>query len=170
MPQLQQSGCGAGDAGTGVSHTVVIDRSKYPTEAYRLPDLPTMAPKQLIDRDVIRANVPCGSCTLCCKTLIVPLANEEYEKYDWAWITTRDGQRLGRALKRRADGGCIYLTERGCGIHGHAPHVCQRFDCRELFLKSDRNGRRRAIKSGKLPKSLFDRGRELLGEERRWNT
>jgi hypothetical protein len=152
-----------------VSHTVVIDRSKYPTEAYRLPDLPTMAPKQLIDRDVIRANVPCGSCTLCCKTLIVPLANEEYEKYDWAWITTRDGQRLGRALQRRADGSCVYLTERGCGIHGRAPHVCQRFDCRELFLKSDRNGRRRAIKSGKLPKSLFDRGREMLKFEREFN-
>jgi hypothetical protein len=32
----------------------------------------------------------------------------------------------------------------------------------DLILKTDRAGRRKAIKSGELPKSLFDRGRELL--------
>jgi hypothetical protein len=130
-------------------------------QAFRLPE---MGPAKLVDREFRRADVPCGSCTLCCRTLIVPLAEEEYAQYDWAWITTRDGQRLGRALKRRPDGSCVYLTDGGCSIHGRAPHVCQRFDCRELFLKSDRPGRRKAIKSGKLPKALFDKGREMLGK------
>jgi hypothetical protein len=125
----------------------------------RLPDL---RPTHLVDKDDRRSDVPCGLCTLCCRTLIVPLAQEEYEQYDWAWITTRSGERLGRALKRRPNGDCIYLTANGCSIHGRAPHVCQRFDCRELFRKSDRAGRREAVKSGKLPKALFDKGREML--------
>jgi uncharacterized protein len=136
-----------------------------PTVA-RLPELPPSMKGTFTDKDERRADVPCGSCTLCCRTLIVPLAQEEYEQYDWAWITTRDGVRLGRALKRRPNGECIYLTDRGCSIHGRAPHVCQRFDCRELFQKSDRAGRRQAIKSGKLPKALFERGREMLEQTR----
>jgi hypothetical protein len=133
-------------------------KQEIPTVA-RLPDL---RPTHLVDKDDRRSDVPCGLCTLCCRTLIVPLAQEEYEQYDWAWITTRDGTRLGRALKRRPNGDCIYLTANGCSIHGRAPHVCQRFDCRELFRKSDRAGRREAVKSGKLPKALFDKGREML--------
>jgi Fe-S-cluster containining protein len=133
--------------------------------SYRAPTLPTM-PKDFVDTNLQRADVPCGKCQLCCKTLIVPLAQEEYEKYDWAWVVNaKTGERLGRALKRQSNGDCVYLGEQGCTIHGRAPHVCQRFDCRELFLKSDRAGRRQAIKSGKLPKALFDRGRELLEKE-----
>jgi uncharacterized protein len=118
-----------------------------------------------VDRNAERASVPCGSCTLCCRTLIVPLALEEFEQYDWVWVIRKDtGEKLGRALRRRANGDCVYLGERGCSIHGRAPHVCMRFDCRELFLKSDRAGRRQAIKSGKLPKALFDRGRAMLNQ------
>jgi Fe-S-cluster containining protein len=126
-------------------------------------------PKHFVDRNFERADVPCGSCRLCCQTLIVPLALEEYHQYEgnWAWVTKPNGERLGRALKRLPNGDCVYLGEKGCTIHGRAPHVCQRFDCRELFTKSDRAGRREAVKSGKLPKALFDRGRELLEEEKR---
>lgn len=129
---------------------------------YRAPKLPSMLPSHWTDTVTQRTDVPCGKCTLCCRTLIVPLADEEYEKYNWAWITKRDGTRLGRALMRKPDGSCVYLGENGCTIHGKAPHVCQRFDCRELFQKSDRAGRREAVKSGKLPKALFDKGREML--------
>lgn len=130
------------------------------TRDYRVPQLPAM-PKDVVDTNIKRADVPCGSCTLCCRTLIVPLANEEFEKYDWAWITTREGKRLGRALQRRPNGECVYLGEQGCTIHDHAPHVCQTFSCSDLFLNSDRAGRRQAIKSGKLPKALFDKGHEM---------
>lgn len=131
---------------------------------YRLPPL---MPDKLVDKNAQRANVPCGKCTLCCRTLIVPLAEEEYQQYEghWGWITKSDGTRIGRALLRKSDGACVYLGEHGCTIHGRAPHVCQRFDCRELFLKSDRGGRRHAINTGKLPKTLFDKGREMLGKK-----
>jgi hypothetical protein len=146
-----------------MKHTLIDHRNDViPVHDNRLPEISPY--EDLVDRIPFRANVPCGSCTLCCRTLIVPLAHEEYEQYDWAWVTTRDGERLGRALQRRPDGSCVYLGEHGCTIHGRAPHVCQRFDCRELFLKSDRQGRRKAIKSGKLPKELFDKGREMLGK------
>jgi hypothetical protein len=131
---------------------------------YLAPTMPA-PPRDLVDREIRRADVPCGKCRLCCQTLIVPLAVEEYAQYDWAWICKPDGTRLSenaRALKRKPNGDCIYLDERGCSIHGRAPHVCQRFDCRELFLSSDRAGRRQAIRSGKIPKSLFDRGREMV--------
>lgn len=121
-----------------------------------------MLPEHFVDSVTMRTDVPCGKCTLCCRTLIVPLAEEEYAQYRWAWVTTRAGDRLGKALQRRPDGSCVYLGDNGCTIHGHAPHVCQRFDCRELFKKSDRKGRREAVKSGKLPKALFDKGREML--------
>jgi hypothetical protein len=130
-------------------------------QAFRLPEA---MPTHFVDRVVERSDVPCGKCQLCCKTLIVPLSLEEVDsgQYLWAWITTREGKRLGHALRRKPNGDCVYLGENGCTIHGHAPHVCQRFDCRELFLKSDRAGRRQAVKSGKLPKALFDKGREML--------
>jgi hypothetical protein len=124
--------------------------------------LPEVMPRYFVDKVEKRADVPCGACTLCCRTLIVPLAEEEFADYDWAWITTRAGERLGRALQRKPNGECVYLGENGCTIHGRAPHVCQRFDCRELFRKSDRNGRRKAISSGKIPKVLFDKGREMI--------
>ena len=132
----------------------------------KLRDVLPYAPgATFVDHDPVRADVPCGSCTLCCRTLIVPLAEEEYAQYDWAWICKPDGTKISesaRALKRKPNGDCVYLGESGCTIHGRAPHVCQRFDCRELFLKSDRAGRRKAVASGKLPKELFERGRELL--------
>ena len=128
------------------------------------PRLPSLTPQTFEDTVAAPVDVPCGKCRLCCKTLIVPLAQEEYDQYDWAWITTRDGNRLGRALRRKPNGDCVYLGEEGCTIHGRAPHVCRRFDCRELFKKSDRAGRRQAIGSGKIPKALFDKGREMLKE------
>ena len=133
---------------------------------YHAPAMPHTGDHRLVDKITLRSDVPCGRCTLCCRTLIVPLAEEEYEQFDgyWAWITTPDGKRHGRALQRRPNGECVFLGENGCTIHGRAPHVCQRFDCRELFLKSDRAGRRQMVASGKLPKSLFDRGREMLGK------
>lgn len=153
LPACTQQGQGA--------TALPIDRPKV--VAPPIPGFENSKERKIIDRVAERADVPCGSCTLCCRTLIVPLAQEEFEQYDWAWVTTRAGERLGRALKRKPTGECIYLGEKGCTIHGRAPHVCQRFDCRTLFKNSDRAGRRKAVKSGKIPKALFDKGREMLG-------
>jgi uncharacterized protein len=129
--------------------------------------LPTMLPSHFVDTVTETSHVPCNGCTLCCRSLIVPLAEEEYQNYLWAWVKdARSGEVLGKALQRRPNGDCVYLGEKGCTIHETAPHVCRRFDCRELFKKSDRNGRREVVKSGKLPKALFDKGREMLEKEK----
>jgi hypothetical protein len=44
--------------------------------------------------------------------------------------------------------------------------VCQRFDCRDLVVKWNRNERRHMVNSGQLPKSLFVKGREMLDKMR----
>ena len=128
--------------------------------------IPATLPTHFVDRNADRASVPCGKCTLCCRSLIVPLAEEEFEQYDWVWVMTQDDVKLGRALNRRPNGDCVYLGEAGCTIWDRAPHVCQRFDCRDLITKMDRSNRRAAIASGQLPKALFDKAREMSREIR----
>ena len=139
-------------------------KEELKTIDYRAPVLPSAMNGGFVDRNPLAADVPCGGCTLCCRTLIVPLSREEVDsgEYLWAWVTKRDGTRLGHALQRKPNGDCVYLGENGCTIHDRAPHVCKIFDCRSLFQKLDRVDRRRAIASGKLPKSLFDKGRQML--------
>lgn len=132
--------------------------------------LPEAMPEYFVDRDARRADVPCGSCNLCCRTLMVPLSKEEVEsgQYDghYARITAPDGRHMGHALLRRPTGECVYLVDGRCSIHGRAPHVCQRFDCRELFRKSNRAGRREMVSSGRMPKALYDKGREMLAKSK----
>src|SRR5262252_2301074 len=103
----------------------MMDRPLGNTD-YRLPTMPSPEAKNLVDKNTLRSDVPCGSCTLCCRTLIVPLAEEEYHLFDghWAWVTTPEGQPLTtpdgkklRALQRRPNGDCVFLGERGCTIH-----------------------------------------------------
>ena len=120
-----------------------------------------LPPKEFVDRNPKRADVNCDGCTLCCRILLVPLAQEEFEKYDWVWVE-KDGKRLGRALRKRPDGSCVYLGEKGCTIHATAPNVCKKFSCADLVVKWNRNERRHMINSGQLPRSLFVRGREVL--------
>ena len=73
------------------------------------------------------ADVPCGTCTLCCSgdSTNVGLLPEEYGKFESVEI-------LGEVLVKRLDNGdCVYLGESGCTIHDDKPLVCQKFDCRD---------------------------------------
>jgi len=88
------------------------------------------------------ADVPCGTCHLCCK-MLTPLRDTEYSKYQWMWVQGR------RALKRKPNGDCFYLADTGCSIHDRAPKVCQDFDCRKMKNRD----------SGPM---IYDRGQELL--------
>jgi hypothetical protein len=65
-------------------------------------------------------------------------------------------------LDRHPNGDCVYLGEGGCTIHASAPFECRQYDCREIFRNSDRAGRKLAVKEGRVPKGIFERGRELL--------
>ncbi len=115
-----------------------------------------------------RVSVPCGSCHLCCK-LMTPLRPEfgdKIEEYDWARWYDGDGTFRSFILMRKPNGDCVYLTDAGCSIHDRAPSICREFDCRSAWSNSDRNGRRAAIKEGRLTREIFLRGRELIEAER----
>jgi len=73
------------------------------------------------------------------------------------------GERTFTALARRADGACVYVTDTGCAIHGHAPLTCQVFDCAALYASKTRRQRRTMAArdpSGYVA-ALYARGREL---------
>lgn len=111
-----------------------------------------------------RAVVPCGSCHLCCRlmTPLLPDRGDDVASYQTA-VCFKPGQAPMLILDRLPNGDCFYLGPHGCTIHERAPHACREFDCRQTFLKSDREGRRLAVKQGRMSKEIFARGRELLG-------
>jgi Fe-S-cluster containining protein len=109
-------------------------------------------------------NVPCGSCRLCCQSLMVPL-HPEHGDDPSSYITATlyaPGKPPQMILDRHSNGDCVYLNENGCTIHDRAPWVCREFDCRTYFKEKTRNERRELIKKDNLSKGLFDRGKELL--------
>ena len=93
-------------------------------------------------------SVPCGSCHLCCHTIIT-LADDEYH---YAWTMQVIDGRVQRILCRQPNGDCIYLQHGKCSIHGRAPKVCRDFDCRDLVRKPN----------PKVPAEVVARGKELL--------
>lgn len=69
----------------------------------------------------------CNGCTACCKRDTIYLGpNDDPRAYKWH---EENGYAV---LDRKENGECIYLVETGCSIHGSAPEICRRFDCREL--------------------------------------
>lgn len=76
------------------------------------------------------ADVPCDGCTLCCRAnSFVPL-QEGDSAADYK--TQQIGGVVGLAWNSRGD--CIYVTDKGCSIHGRAPTLCRFYDCRGHFL------------------------------------
>ena len=72
---------------------------------------------------------PCGVCRACCSHDRVLLGPKDDPKaYRWH---LEGGYAV---LDRKVNGECIYLTTAGCGIHGKAPDICRRMDCRVLVL------------------------------------
>jgi len=112
-----------------------------------------------------RATVPCGDCHLCCRmmTLLRPDKGDDASVYNTAqWY--RDGLDKPPVviLDRLPNGDCSYLGSNGCTIHDRAPYECRDYDCRKMFQNSDRPGRKLAVKEGRVPAGVFERGRELL--------
>lgn len=110
-----------------------------------------------------RANVPCGSCRLCCRSDVIMLFPDEgdiIESYEHAVVELPEGR--GAILKKGADGNCIYLGPDGCTIHDRAPLICRMFDCRRWFLSKTRNDRRALIKAGIADADIFEAGRKRV--------
>ena len=110
-----------------------------------------------------RSNVPCGSCSLCCRADVIMLMPEEGDdvaSYEHN-ITTLAG--TSRAVvKKGDDGNCIYLKSGRCSIWDRAPAICRVFDCRGWYLSKTRPERRRLVKQGIADQAVFDAGRERL--------
>lgn len=93
---------------------------------------------QLEARRQLPSDVPCGECRACCSHDRVLLGPRDDPG---AFLWHQEG---GYAvLDRKANGECIYLTPAGCGIHGRAPEICRRMDCRVLYLLTPADVRKR---------------------------
>jgi Fe-S-cluster containining protein len=84
--------------------------------------------------DYLEASVPCQTCTACCwhPGVFVEPDVETSEALAAMTLKTDSHDRL--YIPKRADGGCVHLNERGCGIYEHRPRVCREFDCRVTAL------------------------------------
>lgn len=111
-------------------------------------------------------DVPCGACHLCCRmmTPLHPERGDDVTSYQTATLLA-PGKPPMLILDRLPNGDCFYLASDGCTIHDRAPAACKKYDCRQMFRDSDRSGRKLAVKEGRVPKGIFERGRELIEAE-----
>lgn len=118
-----------------------------------------------------RGDVPCNGCTACCSTneliVIRPEDGDVPLDYDTQIVIHPLTGKKVFALRHKPEGGCVYLEEDGCSIHGHQPATCREFDCRYLyldFLKITTRKERRKImrKQGLLSKQIFREARKRL--------
>jgi Fe-S-cluster containining protein len=101
------------------------------------------------------AEVACNGCTLCCRSGELILVTEEDGDYPYevepVVIGGEPMEMHGQpimGLKRRPDGSCVYVTDAGCAIHGHAPMTCRVFDCAGLYASTTRAQRRQPFGRG----------------------
>jgi hypothetical protein len=96
-------------------------------------------------------------------TVLRPDKGDDVSQYVTAkWYRDGIDQPPITILDRLPSGDCAYLGAAGCTIHDRAPYECRMYDCRQMFRNSDRAGRRLAVKQGKVPPGIFERGRELI--------
>lgn len=115
-----------------------------------------MTRDQLIALKAEPRDVPCGSCRACCKQDRIVLSEAESDRFAWHM------EGADRVLDRKASGECIYLTARGCAVHGAPPDICARFDCRVLFLLTDKAKRRQRITENPTMREVYDAGKRRL--------
>ena len=103
------------------------------------------------------ADVPCGTCRACCR-------------HDRIFLGPRDDPRAYRwhleggypVLDRLPNGDCVYLTEQGCGMHGRAPEICRRMDCRILVLLTSPEDQDRRSTENPHIAQVYAAGRDRL--------
>jgi len=65
-------------------------------------------------------------------------------------------------IAHKPNGECIYLGDRGCTIHDHAPSLCRSADCRSVAVRFDFETALRLHRSGRLDLRVWDQGNRLL--------
>lgn len=78
--------------------------------------------------------VPCGGCVACCYHPCVGVHPEDERPEDLArldLVTREDGVIV---VRKRSDGACVHLGERGCTVYEHRPRACRLYDCRKYAM------------------------------------
>lgn len=93
-----------------------------------------------------RAQVACGSCTLCCRSgELILLTADDISPPGKPYLVQQieHGGKSVFALAQLPGGACVYVSPDGCRIHDHAPAICKAFDCGALYAA--RTPRARAL-------------------------
>lgn len=77
-----------------------------------------------------RPTVPCGDCKECCYHKKVNV-DPKIDDVEYLQTEMRDGFLV---LKRREDGACVHLGDKGCTIYEHRPEICRKYDCRMFSI------------------------------------
>jgi Fe-S-cluster containining protein len=107
---------------------------------------------ELMEKAKKPSSVPCNGCVNCCLHDAITLKADELGRYAWHL----EGDRP--VLNRKENGECIYLTDSGCGIHDNRPDLCQRFDCRVLYLITSPEKKAIRISENPTMKSVYQAG------------
>lgn len=121
---------------------LVIEGKKYGWDSSHLPSL------------------DCTGCNLCCDMGEIYLHDTEDDKTQYECETLSNGR---VALKRRSDGRCIYLTDKGCSIQNHKPLTCRLYDCRIAYEKASHLPPGYA-RNMRMWSRAVQKGRKLLAE------
>jgi Fe-S-cluster containining protein len=113
-----------------------------------------------------KRDVPCGSCTLCCRggeaIMLHPEDGDIPSLYQTNLVMHPLTGRPIQILKQKPDGSCIYLSEAGCTIYNSRPTICRAFDCRLFVKKISGDLRKKLVSEGLGSTAVFARGEELL--------
>lgn len=110
-------------------------------------------------------DVPCGSCTLCCRgeaVFLFPEHGDDAVDFDTVPSVNPLNGRPSFRLKQTPEGDCIYLGEHGCAIHERRPVMCRTFSCISMYVFTPRPERRRRERILPGAAALYARGRELF--------
>lgn len=99
--------------------------------------------------------IGCNGCTACCWHDRVPLT--ESEAHDFP----HERDAAGPHLAKRADGACVLLGD-GCTVHGRAPGICQRMDCRVLVRITSPEQRAQRARDNPQMALIYNAGVERL--------
>jgi hypothetical protein len=106
--------------------------------------------------------VPCGTCTECCRSgqglFLHPEQGDDVSAYRTQVLA--DG--VTHLLATTDQGACVYLGPSGCTIYERRPLLCRSFDCRKHYLILPREDRDNLVRLGLSSRAVFNAGRSRL--------
>lgn len=112
-----------------------------------------------------QTEVPCGSCTECCKSgqglFLHPDQGDDVEAYAHQVAKDKAGN-LVYLLATTEAGACVYLGPSGCTIYKHRPLLCRSFDCRKHYLILPRQDRDNLVRLKLSSRAVFNAGRARI--------